>query len=80
MLKCSVCVYPSLILSSKIQGKSDMLKNRKKYQILGNTRKIWVFCGNSTIKKPHLTICQVRYWNRVENLHGIVKIFYMRLK
>lgn len=50
MLKCSVCVYPSLNLSSKIQGKSDMLKNRKKFQILGNTRKIWVFCGNSTIK------------------------------
>lgn len=50
MLKCSVCVYPSLNLSSKIQEKSDMLKNRKKLQILGNTRKIWVFCGISTIK------------------------------
>lgn len=60
MLKCGVCVYPSLNLSSKIQEKSDMLKNRKKFQILGNTRKIWVFCGISTIKKPHLTICQVR--------------------
>ena len=61
MLKCSVCVYPSLILSSKIQGKFDMLKNRKMFIILGNTRKILVFCGNSTIRKPHLTICQVRY-------------------
>ena len=61
MLKCSVCVYYSLIISSKIQEKFDMLKNRKKFLILGNTRKIWVFCGNSTIRKPHLTICQVRY-------------------
>ena len=61
MLKCSVFVYHSLILSSKIQGKSNMLKNRKMFLILGNTRKIWVFCGNSTIRKPHLTICQVRY-------------------
>ena len=65
MLKCSVCVYYSLIISSKIQEKFDMLKNRKKFLILGNTRKIWVFCGNSTIRKPHLTICQVRYWNSV---------------
>lgn len=37
---------------------------------------LWYFYN----EKPHLTICQVRYWNRVENLHGIVKIFYMRLK
>ena len=65
MLKCSVCVYYSLIISSKIQEKFDMLKNRKKFLILGNTRKIWVFCGNSTIRNPHLTICQVRYWNSV---------------
>ena len=50
MLKCSVCVYPSLDLSSKIQLKFDMLKNRKMFLILGNTRKIWVFCGNSTLK------------------------------
>ena len=61
MLKCSVCVYSSFNISSKIQGKFDMLKNRKKFLILGNTRKIWVFCCNSTIRKPHLTICQVRY-------------------
>ena len=61
MLKCSVFVYHSLILSSKIQGKFDMLKNRKMFLILGKNRKIWVFCGNSTIRKPHLTICQVRY-------------------
>ena len=39
MLKCSVCVYSSLILSSKIQEKYDMLKNRKMFLILGNTRK-----------------------------------------
>lgn len=50
MLKRSVCVYPSLILSSKIQEKSEMLKNRKMFQILGNTRKICVICGISTIK------------------------------
>ena len=61
MLKYSVCIYHSLIISSKIQGKSNMLKNRKMFLILGNTRKTWVFCGNSTIRKPHLTICQVRY-------------------
>ena len=61
MLKFSVCVYPSIILSSKIQGKFYMLKNRKMFLVLGNTRKIWVFCGNSTIRKPHLTVCQVRY-------------------
>ena len=50
MLKCSMCVYHSLIISSKIQGKSNMLKNHKRFLILGNTRKIWVFCGNSTLK------------------------------
>lgn len=50
MLKCSVCVYYSLIISSKIQEKFDMLKNRKMFLILGNTIKIWVFCGNSTIE------------------------------
>ena len=61
MLKCSVCVYSSFNISSKIQGEFDMLKNRKMFLILGNTRKIWVFCGNYTIRKPHLTICQVRY-------------------
>lgn len=61
MLKCSVCVYSSIIISSKIKEKYYMLKNRKMFLILGNTRKIWVFRGNSTIIKPHLTICQVRY-------------------
>ena len=50
MLKCSVCVYSSFNISSKIQGKFDMLKNRKMFLILGKNRKIWVFCGNSTLK------------------------------